>query len=89
MFFRKQCWYLVSELCMGLLNALKFIGVKPAYYFEACGVQRLHLQEVCACKAQALYPEEIYGIIPYQKFFMSCCINFKKTSTCGSQVGHM
>ena len=29
--------------------------------------------------------EEINGIIPYQKFFMSCYITFKKkTSTCGS-----
>ena len=34
--------------------------------------------------------EEIYGIVPYQKFFMSGYITFKnKTSTCGSQVGHM
>ena len=33
---------------------------------------------------------QIYGIAPYQKFFMSCYITFKKkTSTCGSQVGHM
>ena len=40
-----------------------------------------------------LYPaknEEIYGIVPYQKIFMSCYITFKKkTSTCGSQVGYM
>ena len=41
-----------------------------------------------------LYPaknEEIYGIVPYQKF--SCHVTLatfkKKTSTCGSQVGHM
>ena len=34
--------------------------------------------------------EEIYGFVPHQKFFMSCYITFKKkTSTCGSQVGHM
>ena len=31
--------------------------------------------------------EEIYGIVPHQKFFMSCYITFKKkTLTCGSQV---
>ena len=29
-------------------------------------------------------------VIPYQKLFMSCYITFKKkTSICGSQVGHM
>ena len=37
-----------------------------------------------------LYPA--YGIVPYQTFFMSCYIiaTFrKKTSTCGSHVGHI
>ena len=34
--------------------------------------------------------EEIYGIFPYQKFFISCYITFKKkTSICGLQVGHI
>ena len=45
------------------------------------------------CKGPVLYPtrnEEIYGIVPYQKLLMSCYITFKKkTSACGSQVGHM
>ena len=39
--------------------------------FEACGVQRFHLQEVCE-RTIVLYPaknEEIYGIVPYQNFF--------------------
>ena len=39
------------------------------------------------CKGSILYPaknEEIYGIVPYQKSFMSGL-----TLTCGSQVGHM
>ena len=40
-----------------------------------------------------LYPaknEYIYGIVPYQNFFMQSYITFKmKASTCGSQVDHM
>ena len=34
-FFRKQCWHLVSEETLGLMNSLKYIiGVKPAYYIK-------------------------------------------------------
>ena len=47
---------------------------------------------------QSVYPaknEEIYGIAPYQKFFMSCYIsyfkkeNFSMWVTSGSYVGHI
>ena len=71
--------------------------MKPAYFisscFEACGVQRFYLQEVyMRWTGSVSYQEEIYGIVPYQKIFMSCYIRAtfkKKTATCGSQVGHM
>ena len=56
--------------------------------FEACGVQGLHLPMDLFCMYSAKN-EEIYGIVPYQKF-LSCYITSKtKTSTCGSQVSHM
>ena len=45
------------------------------------------------CMGLVLYPaknKEIHGVVPYQKFFVSCYITFKKkTLTCGLQVGHM
>ena len=64
---------------------ISLVCTKPAYYFEACGVQRFHLQEVCAL---ALYPaknEEIYGNVPYQKFSCHVTSLLKRTL---QHVGH-
>ena len=33
------------------------IGVKPAYYFKACGIQRFHPQEVCARNQLCILPK--------------------------------
>ena len=56
--------------------------------FEACGVRGFHLQEICAREWFCILPR--MRIVPYQKFFISCYITFKKKAlTCGSQVGHM
>ena len=56
------------------MNALKYhwcetILLATTNCFEACDVQRFHLQEICAIKGLVLYPaknEEICGIVPYQ-----------------------
>ena len=68
--------------------------MQPIYAgcFEVCVTQRFHLQVVCAL---VLYPAknvETYGIFSYIKD-SSCHVTFvtfkKKTSTCGSYVGHI
>ena len=80
------------------MNALKCHWCETSLLSQAglkhvSGVQRFHLQEVYAREQLVLYPaknEEIYGIFHMKKIFMSCYITFKKkTSTCGSQLGHM
>ena len=90
MFFRKQCWHLVNERTLGLMNALKYHGCKTSLYlklFWSMWCPKISwLRNLC--RGPVLYPaksEEIYGIVPYQKFFMSCYTLL--TSTCGSQVG--
>ena len=87
-------WHLVSGRTLGLMNALKY---------QTSLLSQAVLRHTCAwCpkinfilyKGLVLYPaknEEIYGIgyiVPYQKF--SCHVTLdKKTSMCGSQVGHV
>ena len=71
------------------MNALKYhwyeiILLSQAGCFEAYGVQRFYLQEVCAKDQCCSYPaknEEIYDIIPYQ-FFVSC-YNIRKLQHMG------
>ena len=66
------------------MNALKYYWCETSLLSQAVlkhvsGVQRFHLQEVYAREEPVLYPaknEEIYGIVPYQKNFMSCYITF-------------
>ena len=65
------------------------IGVKPAYYlklFWSMWCPKISSSR-SLCKGMVLYPaknEEIYGIVPHQKFLMSCYNTFKKkTSTYG------
>ena len=48
MFVRKQHWHLVSELTLGLTNALKYHWCETSLLaissgFEACVVQTFHL----------------------------------------------
>ena len=47
MFFRKQYWNLVSELWVWLIQLVRNQCIISCC-FEACCVQRFHLQEVCA-----------------------------------------
>ena len=65
--------------------------MKTAYYLKHVVSEDFIFKE--SLQGPVLYPaknEEIYGIVPYQQFFMPCYITFKKkTSKCGSQVGHM
>ena len=76
MFFRKQCWHLqVSEWTLGLINALKYHwSVNQLIFisscFEACHVQRFHLQEV--------YVRDQFCILPRMKKPMTlfCIKNF-------------
>ena len=98
MFIRKQCWHLVSEWTLGLMNALKY------YWCETSLLSQAVLKHVVSkdfnsslCKGLVLYSaknEEMYGIVPYQKIFRSCYITFKKENfnmwvTSGSYVGHI
>ena len=77
------------------MNALQCHWCKTSLLFQAVlkhvsGVQKFHLQEVYAREQPVLYPaknEEIYGIFPYQKIFMSCYITLERKL--GSQVGHI
>ena len=53
MFFRKQCWHLVKWVNFGYDEYTKISLVWSQLIFisscfEACGVQRFHLQKVCA-----------------------------------------
>ena len=75
------------------MNALKY------HWFETSSLSQAFLRHVVStkisssrsrCKGPVLYlakTEEIYGIVSYQKTFH--VMLKKKTSTCGSQVGHM
>ena len=81
MFFRKQCKWVNFNL--GLMNALKYHWCKTSLYMWCPKISAL-------CKGLVLYSaknEETYGIFPYQNFL--CHVIKKKTSTCGSQVGHI
>ena len=59
--------------------------------FEEHGVQRFHHQEICARDWFCILPrmKESMAIVPYQSFHVMLHYFKKKTSTCGSQVGHM
>ena len=77
-------WW-VSEWTDGCIEIS--LVCSSCHSFEACGVQKFHLQEVCTCKGPVLYPaknEEVYGIVPYQNFFMLCYITLKF-----QHVGHI
>ena len=95
-FFRKQCWHLVakwvnfgSDECTEISLLWNHLIISSC--FEACGVQRFHLQEVCARDRFCSYPAKNEGLFHINNF--SCHVSYitfeKKTSTCGSQVGRM
>ena len=95
-FFRKQCRHLVSESTLGLINALKYHWCETSLFLSQIGLKHVVSKDFVFKKSACtgiLYPtknKEIYGIVPYQKFFMSCCISyFKKALTCGSRLGHV
>ena len=78
------------------MNALKYHWCETSLLSQAVlkhVVSKDFIFKKSVHKGSVLYPaknEEIYGMVPYQKFFMSCYITFKKkTSTCGSQVSHI
>ena len=82
-FFRKQCWHLISEWTLGLINALKYHWCETRLLSQA--VLKHVVSEISSssslCKVPVLYSaknEEIYGIVPYQTFFRSRYITFKK-----------
>ena len=58
---------------------------------HVAGVQRFHFQEVCAWDQLCILPRMKKSMALFHiTIFHVICINFKKkTSTCGSQVGHM
>ena len=92
-FFRKQCWHLVTEWTLGLMNALKY------YWYETNLSSCMWCPKISSSRSLykglvlVLYPtknEEVYGTVPYQKNCHVTLATFKKkTSTCGSQVSHM
>ena len=89
MFFRKQCWHLVSEWTLGLMNALKYQWYKSILLSQAV-LKRIWCTIKKCARGTGAKNEEIYGIVPHQKFLISCYNTFKtKTLTCGSQMGHM
>ena len=60
--------------------------------FEACVVQRFHLQKVCAKDLFCILPrmKKSMALFHTKKFHGHITLLLKKvTSTCGSQVGHM
>ena len=72
MFFRKQCWHLVSEGTLDLMNALKY-HCKTSLLSQAVLKHVVSSSSRSLCKGLDLYPtknEEIYGIVPYQKKFV-------------------
>ena len=88
-----QWWHLVNNWTLGLMNTLKLMWNQLiiSSYFKVYGVQKFHLQEACLC------PRDWFCILPRMKNWWHCFISkvschvtlrIKKTSTCGSQVGH-
>ena len=61
--------------------------------FEACGVQRFHLQKVCVrdwfCILPTMKKSMALFHIKNFSYHVTLTTYKKKTSTCGSQVGHM
>ena len=75
MFFKKQCWHLLSEWTLVWVWWMHWniICLKPAYYLEL--FWSMWCPKISSsrslCKGLVLYPaknEEIFGIVPYQKF---------------------
>ena len=75
------------------MNALKYHLCETSLLPEAVLKHAVSKDFIFLYNGPVLHPaknEEIYRIVPYQKCFMSCYITFKrKTSTCGSYVGHI
>ena len=74
------------------------IAIEDKTCFEVCGVQRFHLQEVCAgegpCSSAGILPRMKISIVLFHiKNFHVMHVSYitfkKKTSTCGSYVGHI
>ena len=93
MFFRQQCWHMVSEWTLGLLNALKHHWCETSlllflkYVISKDFIFKKYEQGTSFVSCQKW---RNLGHCSISKIFMSCYITFKKkTSTCGSQVGHM
>ena len=90
-FFRKQCWHLVSEWTLSLMNALKY------HWFETCllsqAVWRMYmwcpkiLSSRSLCKALVLYPAENAWHCSISKIFhvMLCTLLLKRKL---QHVGH-
>ena len=94
--YRKQCWHLVSEWTYDLMNALKYhwlIFISSCY--EACGVQRFHLQEVCARDRFCILPRTKKPMALFHiKFFCHVTLatlkeNFNMWVPSGSYLGHI
>ena len=59
--------------------------------FEACGVQRCHLLEVCVRDRFCILPamKKFMALFHIKRFSCHVTLLSKKTSTCGSQMGQM
>ena len=90
MFFRKQCWHLKSEWTLGLMNALKYHWCETSLFLS-----QVVLKHWCPKtsssrslrKGLVLYPtkiEQIYSIVPYQKFHVTLATLKRKLQ----HVGH-
>ena len=92
-----MCWHLVSEWTWSLMNALKYHWCETGLLSQAV-LEHVVSKDFCARDQFYILPrmkKSSYGIVPYSEK-ISCHINIlrihyfkKKTSTCGSQVGHM
>ena len=103
MFFRKQCWHLVAKwVNLGLMNALKYLWCETSLLSQAVLKHAVSKDFIFKKSVQGTgsvsCQEWRYLVIAsyISKFLMSCMFSSiiatatfkKKTSTCGSQVGH-
>ena len=93
---RSYILYIMFSCCIcGYFCMLACMFCIPVQKNGFCRVLWLWINqsEAGLCMSSVLYPaknEEIYGIVSYQNFSTSFCITFqKKTSACGSPMGHM
>ena len=102
MFFRKQCWYLVSERTLGLMNALKYHWCKTSLFLSQTVLKHVvskdfifkkSVQGTCSVtcharmkKSMALFHIKIFSCHVTVATFKK---NFNMWVTSGSCVGHI